>query len=158
MDNTISIAETVERIAAALLEVLQQELPRLGAGLALLILGWIVASILRAVIVRFARGLNQVVGRIGSSSTAARLQISDGAAETFGTIIFWAVLLLFITIAADSAGFTRVSSWLETVIGYFPTIFAGGLIILVGYLLSRIVRELIASALTAVGSPHGQAL
>tara|TARA_R110000868_G_scaffold71337_13_gene209054 strand:+ start:311 stop:1195 length:885 start_codon:yes stop_codon:yes gene_type:complete len=157
-ETTTVIAESADNVMLPLFDIVQQALPRLAVSAILLLLGWLVAALLRAAIVRLARGLNQVISRMGSSNTAARLHVSDTAADTFGSIVFWAVLLLFVTIAAESAGFTRVSGWLENIITFFPTIFAGGLIILVGYLLSRIVRELIASTLSAVGSSHGQDL
>ncbi len=158
MESTTTFAESVNSIVMPILNTMQQELPRLITSASLLLLGWIVAALLRILIIRLARGLNQVVTRVGSANTASRLQVSDAAADTFGSIVFWAVLLLFVTVAAENAGFTRVSGWLEGIITFLPVLFAGGLIIFVGYLLSKIVRELIASALAAVGSSHGQAL
>jgi small-conductance mechanosensitive channel len=71
---------------------------------------------------------------------------SSGIANLVASILFWITLFVFVTAALDTAGLTAVSAWLERIVEFLPGIVTGGLIILVGYILSTLVRDVTLAA------------
>jgi small-conductance mechanosensitive channel len=59
--------------------------------------------------------------------------------------VFWAVLLVFITAATQILELTSFTDWLARLVGYLPTLAAGVLIVIAGYILSRFVGDLVAA-------------
>ncbi|MCB1710199.1 MAG: mechanosensitive ion channel, partial [Halioglobus sp.] len=55
-------------------------------------------------------------------------------------------LFVFVTAALKTAGLTGVAAWLERVVDFLPGIVTGGLIILVGYILAGLVRDVTLAA------------
>lgn len=134
-------------------------LPHLGAALLLLLAGWLIARLLRSVAIRLAGGLNAALGRIGAwSGTRRRLALAPGARALIGNVVFWVVILLFIAMAARVARLELFTTWLDRIVAYLPTLLAGGLILLAGYFVSTVVRDLVVAALQSAGSTHSEFL
>ena len=75
-----------------------------------------------------------------------------------GNVTFWVSILIFAAMAARIAGLDAFSGWLGRVVIYLPTLFAGGLIVLAGYLVSALVRDLVAAAVQTAGSSQSELL
>ncbi len=123
-------------------------LPNLLGALALLLLGWLLARVLRALTRRGAALLDSLIARtIG----AARWQIGHSAA-VLGTIVYWVVLLFFVTAATQTLGLQTFTDWLSRLLEYLPTLAAGLLIVAAGYVLSGFVAELVRATATGLAS------
>jgi hypothetical protein len=62
------------------------------------------------------------------------------------------VILLFAAAAASVAGLDAFAVWLNRIVDYLPTLLAGILIALAGYLLSSLVRDIVSTALASMGT------
>ena len=138
-----SFSDTFVRIA--------EYLPVLVAALAVMLLGWIVARIARAIFIRSGGALSRLVERLGRPMSSSRMRLSRHVVTLIANVIFWAVILLSATAAANVAGLDAFSIWLNQLISYLPTLLAGILIALAGYLVSALVRDLVSTALDSVG-------
>jgi len=76
--------------------------------------------------------------------------------QLIGNAVFWLTLFVVLTVAADVAEFDTLSEWLNSIVGFLPHLLGGGFIILVGYLISAAIRDLVSGALTSVGVSHGE--
>jgi hypothetical protein len=92
-----------------------------------------------------------VIGR----ERAPHLRLSSVATKLLGNITFWVTILLFITAATRILGLVVFSDWLDRVVGYLPTLVAGGLIILVGIVISALVRDLTAATVASTEVAYG---
>jgi hypothetical protein len=123
-------------------------LPNLIAGGALLFIAVMLATVIRGVV---RRGL-------GATSLDERLAEQAGMApvsQTLGTVLYWLILLLFLP---GILGAFEVRGLLEPVeamvnksLAMVPNILAAGVIGFVGWLVARIVRDLVANLLAAAG-------
>lgn len=156
MNEVETIAQQTERYWRLITQTIESQLPQLVAAAAVVIVGWVLAAILRSLVTRLLMGTNPLLQTFGPEAVASRLRVSERAAALSGLVVYWSVLLLAFTIAANTAGFSTFSAWLQNLVGFLPTLLAGVLIIVLGYFLSRLIRELVASALATVGSPHGR--
>lgn len=135
--------ETVVRLALYLPNVL-------GAFL-LLLVGWIVAHLLRAAAVRLTLLSERALARVSAGRGAAPARLPGTSAKILGSVIFWVVVLFFLTAATQVLGLQTFSAWLARVADYLPTVFAGGLIIVAGFLVSRLAREVVEAAAASAG-------
>jgi len=139
--------DTVAGLAAAFAE----HLPRLVGALALLIVGWLLARVVRAGSVVLARTVSRAVDRALSARRTTDVRLPSQAPKLVGDVMFWIIILFFVTSAARMAQFDVISTWLERVVAYTPTLIAGVVIIVVGYLLSALVRDVVTGAAASAG-------
>lgn len=129
-----------------------QYLPSIVGAFLLLLIGWIVARVLRSLAVRAAIVVDRMLARLAPGGTTERAKMPQSSAKVLGSIVFWVVLLFFITAATQVLGLNAFTAWLAGVVNYVPTLFAGTLIIVAGYLLSKLARDLIV-ATSAIAAP-----
>ncbi len=127
-------------------------LPNIIGALALLIIGWLLARILRAITWRGARLLDRLSSRL-LGRQAERLRMAT-TSRILGNVVFWLVLLFFATAATEVLGLAPFTDWLSQFVAYLPTLAAGVLIIAAGYAVARIVADLVRT--TAPGFTPAQ--
>ena len=150
--------ETVKQEATNVLTTVIALLPDILGALIMLLIGWLLARFLRMVTTRLTRTLNTLLaGRFhGTSFEFAR--ISPATQQLLGAIVFWATMLVFVAVAVRLIGFTGVASWLERLVVYLPSLFAGGLIIICGVIIGSATRKLITHTAAAADIPQPQLL
>ncbi len=145
--------DSLETILAEAWPSLAGYLPRLVTAVLLVVLGWLVARLLRAVVVRFGSGFNTLLSRFSSAAGASRqLQITPTALALIGNVLFWVTLLVVIALAARVARLEVFATGLDRIVAYVPTLLAGGLILLAGFLVSVLVRDVVSATLETAGS------
>ena len=68
------------------------------------------------------------------------------------------LLLVFVTLATDILGLSIFGTWLREIVTYLPLAAAGLLIVLVGFVVSSLARDLVTSTATSAGLAHGELL
>src|ERR671916_30647 len=137
------------------LEVFLAYIPQLIGAIVILIVGYIVARILKAVVSRVlqAIGFDGWMERGGIKQFFDRAQTRETPATVLGTLVFWFVFIIAITMAADALGIRQVSEVLGQLIAYIPSIIAAILILVLAALLANflagIVRGVTGSDLLA---------
>jgi hypothetical protein len=132
----------------ALLVQVFSYLPRIGAAVLLLILAWVIASAVRALVKRalaattWDEKLSQEAGMRSMSSSV-------------GNVLFWLVILLFIPAIVgtlDLGGLlTPVGSMVHETLGVLPNVFAALVIGFLGWLIARLLSALVTRLLAAWG-------
>lgn len=146
--------ETLTNVLDQIIERLTLFFPNVIGALVLLLLGWIVAYCLRLLTLRFIQVAEKALLRLTNKRIASTKQLSATSTKIIGSIIFWVVILFFLTAATQVLGLQTFTIWLSKVVDYLPTVFVGLLIILAGFLVSKIVREIVVA--TAVNASDKQ--
>ena len=147
-DNSVTAA------AAALFERLAAHLPNLLGALLLLAAGWLLARLLRVLAVRGMHLAETLVERLAGSS---RLKVGRSA-NVLGTVVYWVVLLFFVTAATHVLGLQTFTDWLARLLDYLPTLAAGLLIVVAGYVLASFVADLVLATATRLQPAQRTAL
>lgn len=128
-------------------------LPNIAGAILLLLLGWLVARLLRTLAVRLAVVLDRLLARLTSTpGNPPRGTLPSSSARVIGSLVFWLVLLFFVTAATQVLGLDAFTAWLAGVVNYVPTLFSGALIIGAGFLLSRLARDLVVTTSSVTGT------
>lgn len=144
-------AATVRKLFVQLTQEAADFLPQLAAGIGLLLLGWIVARLARALVIRLLEGIDGLIRRFASDRVADQIRLRQTSARLLGNLLFWVIVLVFLTAAARQLGLESFSQWLDNLINYLPTLVSGVLIILVGHYLSLLARDAVQTAATTAG-------
>jgi Conserved TM helix len=141
-------------VAQPLNNVLNQVLafiPKLASAAALAAVAWLVATAVKAIVVRTAGTLVPAMSR--------RMAVGENQvlpSETLGNALYWFVFLFFLPLILDvldlRGPLAPVQNLLNDILSALPNIFKAGLIGLVGWFVARIVRELVTNLLAAAGT------
>lgn len=146
MDILSQWRDTLVGVLNLTLERITLFLPNVLGAFVLLLVGWALAYMLRSVAMRLTRLGERTLARVSSGQTAGASRLPSSSARIFGSVVFWVVLLFFLTAATQVLGLDTFTAWLARIVDYLPTVFAGGLIIVAGFLVSRLAREVVQAA------------
>ena len=124
-------------------------LPRLLAGTLLLLIAWVVATLLRALV-------SKVLEKSDWDRKLTQQAGMEPMSKNVGNVLFWLVILLFIPAilgAYDLQGLLApVQSMINKVLSLLPNIFAALVIGFVGWLVAKVMRGLVTNLLAAAGA------
>src|SRR5215203_7412079 len=130
------------------LDVFVSYIPQLIGAIIILVIGYIVARILKAVVSRVLQGVgfDGWMERGGIKQFLDRAQTRETPATVLGTLVFWFVFIIAITMAADALGIRQVSEVLSQLIAYIPSVIAAILILVLAALLANFLAGVVRGA------------
>lgn len=158
MDKTINFLKDLPKIPGQWLDNLNAYLPNLLGSALLMLFGWGVASVLRSLSIRSTVIFNRILSRFFSKGNLSKFRLSEPVIALFSKTIFWGTILIFAIISTQILGLTAFSVWLNRMVAYFPSLVAGGLIILAGVLFSSLGKDLTISAATSASISQSKIL
>jgi hypothetical protein len=132
--------------------------PRLLAALLILVIGWLLARLIRSLVIRLIGQLDVVWQRMVSSKGLVTLQPRHPPTRFIGEILFWLSMLISVVLATEILGLGMFVSWLSEIVRYLPLLVSGLLIVLAGFIVSSLVRDLVTSAMASSGMSQGDAV
>ena len=131
-------------------------LPKLILAIVVLVLGYLLARLIKYLIIKLISYFNKLVNQL-FKSTIPFNQL-ERSARFIGSIFFWLIFLSAFIIISDILGLTLVTDWMESILQYSPNILASILIILIAVFAGRILAEIITSLSKKVGLTYGNTL
>lgn len=129
-------------------------LPALIAAGILLFVAWLIAMALRFLVIR-GGALLKIDERL-TKYAALKEEEQVSVTETLGAAVYWFTLLLFLPSVLSALGIEQVAASINTVFAqifdYIPNILAAGVIVLVGWFIARVVRQVVEGLLKAIGT------
>jgi len=135
-------------------------LPSLAGALVILLLGWLVAKILKAALIKLlvAVRFEKFSQRSGLPKFLSRGDIKHSLADILGTVFFWIVFLFFIDLAADVLKLSLIEDLINSIISFIPNLIAAILIIVIGVLLSSFFKGMVKAAASNYALAHREFL
>lgn len=146
LDRTQPLVSDLSRVFQEIVGIL----PEMLAAVLILAVGWLIARLLRALTLRSAGLLNRTITAVGSRAGARVTGLREPSMRMIGAIVYWLVLLFFITAATNVLGLTVFAGWLDRIVAYLPKIVSGVFIIIAGVVLANIARDSVLGAFAAV--------
>ncbi|MGH8764801.1 MAG: mechanosensitive ion channel, partial [Burkholderiales bacterium] len=123
--------------------------PRLVAGTILVLIAWLVATVLQAIV-------NRALAATTLDDKLSKEAGMEPMSRTAANVLFWLVILLFmpsILAAYDLRGLLEpVQSMLSKLLDMVPNVFGAAVIGFVGWLVAKVLRGLITNLLAAAGA------
>lgn len=129
----------------------------LGAILILLI-GWLIAKSISAGVKKLLEisKFDILAEKVKAQEILNKANIKISPSGLVGKFVYWTVMLLVITSAADSLGWTIVSSEISKLMGYLPQLFVAIVIFIVGSTIVSVIRDVIRGATSSMGIATGK--
>jgi hypothetical protein len=150
--QTLGLTLPTEPLNRLLSEVFQF-LPHIVAAALLLLIAWILAKVLRAIIARVLTAANvdeRLSGQLGAEPERG-VSVTNTLADT----VYWLVFLLFLPAVLNALAMqgllAPVQGMMTKALDFLPNIFSAALILGVGWLLARIVQGIVSNLLLSVG-------
>lgn len=145
------IGEAINQASANFVDALTRLLPRLVITISVVVLGWLIAMLLRS-IVRLVLGwvrFDAAADRLGIAAPlkAAGLPKAD---VLIGSIVFWLVWIGFLVSGIDVLGFTSLRGLVAGFAGFVPRLLVALLILVFGLLAANFAWR--ATLLAAVNA------
>src|ERR671920_322781 len=123
-------------------------IPQLIGAILILIVGYIVAKLLDAVVTRLlgAIGFEHWMERGGIRQFFERAETRQTPTSILGRLVFWFVFIIAIVMATDALGISQVSAVLAELIAYIPNVIAAVLILILAALLANFLAGIIRAA------------
>jgi len=147
--------ETIDIFLASLSDSLTEVthfLPRLLVAIVVLILGWMLAKVTRAGIMRLLTLLkfDRATEKSGLESFLKHAEMEVSIASIIGNLAYWMIILLMIVTVANSLGLQMVADLFNKVVLYIPNVIVAILVLVFGTILARFINRMVFAWLNNV--------
>ena len=137
-----------------------QFVPTFVGFLVILLVGWIVAIILKNILVKvlgFLK-LDTLSGKVKLSEILEKGGVKYTLSEIIGNVFYWIVIFITIATAVNALGLTSVSLILDRIILYVPNIIIAVFVLIFGLFLSSFLSSVVITTSANAGISHAAAL
>lgn len=150
--------EALDKSFNLFIQRIAEHFPNILGSLLLVLVGWLLARLVRAAIIRLSGRLDGLFRSQTRDDFLRRLGVERPASTLIGGIVFWIVFLVFFAAATETLGLPVLATWLSGVSYYLPRILASALIILAGLFAANLARDAIAATAGAAGLAYSELL
>jgi hypothetical protein len=138
------IADPVRQMLTRILAYL----PILFGALVILIVGWIVAKVIRRAVdwllktVRF----DAMADKTGISEVLRKGDLKITAREVVSGLVYWLIIIMVLVMAVDALGLPKAADVLASLFAYIPKVIAALLVLVVAMFLANFVSGIVRTA------------
>lgn len=127
-------------------------LPRLGGALLVLIVGALVAKLLKRVVVKLfdALSVSSLIKNTPIEHFVTNTEVNQKIEEILGSIVYWLVMLVVVQTSVTILGLEPLSEVLNRVINYLPNVIAAILVLFFGTLLAGVVESVVKGSIKTI--------
>lgn len=131
-------------------------IPKFVAGAIILLIGIIIASLLKQVVIQIFKALNieGFLKKYGVPEARQEFTWTNILAE----IVRWFVFILFLIPTADVWGLPQIVTILNTFLLYLPNVFVAAIIALVGFVFARLSHDVILASAHGLSADTAKAI
>ncbi|UCF78587.1 MAG: hypothetical protein JSW03_11010 [Candidatus Eiseniibacteriota bacterium] len=149
----------VEPIKEMLAKVLGY-IPTLVGALIILIVGWIVAKIIKGLVSRGLKLLqfDKLVEKAGIPDILTKGGVKLTARELLSALAYWLVMIMVLIMVVNALGLTVSSQLLEGLLAYVPNVIAAVFVLVLGMFLANFVSGIVRTAASNANLPKPELL
>jgi hypothetical protein len=124
-------------------------LPRLIGFLVILLIGWLIARAVKALLVKALQsvGIDRALASGSAGPYVARVMPDARPSQVIGTIAFWFLFLGAIAIAVSQLGIATLDNFVQSIVAYLPNVVVAILIFVLAGALAAAVSGLVSRTL-----------
>jgi small-conductance mechanosensitive channel len=128
-------------------------LPQLMAAIVLLFVGWLVAKLVRAGMVKLLHALqfDKLSERSGIEAFLKQGQLEVSLSGLLAGLMYWLIILIVIVTVSNSLGLHIVAELFNRIVLYIPNIIVAIFVLVLGAILARFINRLIFAYLNNIG-------
>lgn len=136
----------VEPVSSMLIRIADY-LPTILGTLVLLIVGWLIAKMVRTIVVKALKIIlfDKAAEKAGITEILAKGDIKQTPAELMGILCYWFLMLIVFVTAINALGLTVASELLNGILFYLPNIIGAIFILVLGMFLANFVAGIVVT-------------
>jgi len=115
-------------------------IPKLLLALLVLGLGYLLARLVKYLIIKFVNHVSQLIKRRFNNINLSQ------STTLIGAVFFWLILLYTVLLVTDILELSIVTAWMDRILMYTPNLLAAIMIVLAAIILGKFISEFISSA------------
>ncbi len=124
-------------------------LPKIIGALLILLIGWIIARVVKRLVVR---GLKLVRFNVLTEKSGIEKFLSEGGVKVssialIGTLVYWIIMLVVILATLNSLKLTAASTLFNEIMLYIPNIIVAIIILILGIYFARLISQVLITSL-----------
>jgi hypothetical protein len=149
----------LEPVRASLVQ-LGEFLPKLLLAIIILVAGWLLAKLIKVVVVKGLQAVNfQVLtDKAGIDGFLQQGGIKTGMAGILGALVYWLIILVTLVIAFNGLGLTYVTDLVSRVALFIPKVIVAVVILAVGLYFARFIAQTVSAYGKNVGLEDAELL
>jgi hypothetical protein len=126
-------------------------LPSFLAALIVLIVGLLIASVLKALFEKIINALkiDSLLKKLGLEAIVSRTGYQLNSGRFVGALIYWFIVVIVVLAVSDVLGLWGLSTFLNEVLIYFPNIIVAVLIMLAALVVANFLRGLVRASVAS---------
>lgn len=126
-------------------------LPKLLYAIIILIIGVLVAALLKNVLVRILDAIKLDALLAGTGIPQALRRTGTSVTNFLGELLRWIVILVFLVPAVESLGLYQVSVLISNLVGYLPNVVLAVIIVLLGGVFAKFAQGFVLATAAGLG-------
>jgi len=147
-----------EGVFAELLARFSEAAPKLLFALLILLIGRLVAGLVRRVVKRILAGLqvDRLAEQLNDIDIVQRTGMKIQISGVISQMVFYVLMLGFVIFATDMLGIPAITDMVRDVIDYLPALFSAFVLFLLGLFLADMVRGAVQTTCQSMGIPSAK--
>ncbi|MDO8535564.1 MAG: hypothetical protein Q7S30_00920 [Candidatus Omnitrophota bacterium] len=153
---TLIVADPVK----AMLVKIGGYVPTILGAIVILVIGWIVAKFVEAIVVRALKAarLDVVSDKAGLANMLAQGDIKWTLSELIGVIVYWIIVLSVLASALSALNLTVAGDLLSRLVAYIPNIIVAIFVLVLGSFLAAFVAGVVRTTISNAGIGNAKLL
>lgn len=138
------VADPVRQMLAKILAYL----PILLGALIILIVGWIIAKLIRRAVDLLLKAVrfDVMANKTGISEILRKGDLRITASQVVSGLVYWLIIIMVLVMTVDALGLPKASDILASLFAYIPKVIAALLVLVVAMFLASFVSEIVRTA------------
>jgi len=130
-------------------------IPTLLGALIILIVGWIVAKIIRRAVNQLLKLIrfDKIAEKAGISDILSKGNIEATASQVLGGLAYWLVMIMALIMVVNALGLAVASQLLEGLLDYIPKVIAALFVLVLGMFLGNFISGIVRTAASNADLP-----
>jgi len=127
-------------------------LPQIIGALLILLIGWIIAKIVKNLVVRGLKlvRFNFLTEKSGIEKFLVEGGVKVSSIDLIGTLVYWIIMLVVILATLNSLKLTTASTLFNEVMLFIPNVIVAIIILILGIYFARLVSQIMVTSLTTM--------
>jgi len=161
--EALSWQSFVDKLMGSFLDMFDSiiaEIPNVVIGIIIFIVGLIVATIIKKIIITVLKGikLDEILNKAGMGEIFSKIGLKDGITKPLAGMVFWIMMLFIVKTAAGQMGVDDITLIVDKIIAFLPKVLVASIIMLAGFMVADMVRNIVYKVLDNLGLEYAKAV
>lgn len=149
MKESLNVIDLIKNSTVGMFNKFAEFIPTLLGALLVLVIGWIVAKMIKWAILKVLRAVNfdSFIEKTQVDEYLAKGGITTKVSGIIASLFYWGAMLPVLLLFFNSLGLDAISDLINQVVVFLPKIFVGIVLLVIGVYIANFVQQLVVTPL-----------